>query len=89
LPDKLPQQLQHHFSRFVTRDEETDINIIVITAFEQQEARKNVVLDIDIFKELPNSAEDEEIWNTLNVMREFKNDVFFNLLTDQTIERFK
>lgn len=89
LPNKIPQQLQHYFSRIVTKDRNTDINIVVIAAFEQQEARKNVVLDIDIFKELPNGAEDGEIWNTLNVMREFKNDVFFNLLTDQTIERFK
>ncbi len=89
LPNKIPQQLQHYFSRIVTKDPSNNINIVVIAAFEQQEARKNIVLDIDIFKELPNSIEDDDIWNTLNVMRGLKNDVFFNLLTEQIIERFK
>jgi len=89
LPDILPQQLQHYFSRIVTQDEATSINIVVICAFEQNEARKSVVFDIDVFKELPSGFSKEEIWSTLDTMRNFKNDVFFNVLTEDAIKRFQ
>lgn len=59
-----------------------------------QEARKHekklpIILDIDIFKEEIYSVNDQGIWDSINKFREIKNSVFYESITENTMELYK
>jgi len=90
LPPLLPSKLENCFSRFVVSEETQGFTTIITQAFEHTEPGKDhVVLDIDVFKEFPNGVEDKQIWAVLAKMRDQKNQVFFECLSEKVIERFK
>jgi uncharacterized protein (TIGR04255 family) len=43
-----------------------------------------VILDLDVFKEAPEFASDEQVWEMLEVLRERKNKYFEGCITDKT-----
>lgn len=67
-------------------------SVCIITEFSEQPTPTSVptVFDIDAFREqlelAPNS---EAVWEVLGQLRAFKNDVFFNSLTDKALEAYK
>ena len=44
----------------------------------------SVILDLDVFKEAPEFASDEQVWEMLEVLRERKNKYFEGCITDKT-----
>jgi len=50
--------------------------------------RLPLILDIDVFSEISFINSDEEMWNKFEKLRKFKNDVFFDSITEKTKELF-
>lgn len=87
-PD-LPQGLATFFMRLVIPNPRLDCAAIVIVTMDKpSEAVLPLVLDIDVFRERsfdPNSA---DLWNAFEDLREFKNQIFFNSITEKAKELF-
>ena len=85
MPKNLPQSLTNFFLRLTIPKE--DIIAIIMQAFEVPGSKKlSFIFDIDVFK-LVDSHED--IWQIFNRLRDFKNEIFLNTITDKTKELFK
>ena len=51
--------------------------------------RLPLIFDIDVFREVNIVENKQEIWATFDQLRDFKNEIFFNSITDKTRELFK
>lgn len=93
VPAALPQELAGFFSRVIIVSRNIDALAVVTQALEPQAEQKvPVILDIDVYREVPAaewSASDPRIWDTLDQLREFKNQVFFECITEKTAELFE
>jgi uncharacterized protein (TIGR04255 family) len=92
IPASLPQELGGFFSRVVIVHRELDgaavVTQVLKTSFEN---KVQVVLDIDVFREAKETdwpANDPSVWGTLDRMRDFKNQIFFESITETTAELF-
>lgn len=88
---KLPQSLAHFFMQIVMPNQEIEASAIITETMEPptENQRLPLILDIDVFKERVYVDDKEEIWNDFEKLRVFKNDIFFNSITDKTKELFK
>ena len=92
LPASLPQELAGFFSRVTVLNRDIDAAAFVTQALESSlENKLQVVLDIDVFKEPkdPWQASDSSTWDKLEEMRNFKNRIFFESITEKTAELFE
>jgi uncharacterized protein (TIGR04255 family) len=48
-----------------------------------------LIFDVSVVHEANYSSEDPIIWDIFEKLREFKNEVFFNSITDKTREFFR
>ena len=90
IPKALPQVLGSFLTRIVVPDERNQITAIITQIF-QPGANKQaipVVLDIDVFKEKLFENENDA-WDTIDNLREFKNLAFFDSITEKTTELFE
>ena len=92
VPAALPQELAGFFSRIIIVNPNLDALAVVTQALEPAVDQKvPVILDIDVYREIPSaewSANDRRIWDALEQLREFKNQVFFESITEKTAELF-
>ncbi len=92
IPAALPQELGGFFSRIIVVHRELGGAAVVTQALETSfENKVQVILDIDVFKEAKEmewSASDPSVWATLGKMRDFKNQIFFESITEKTAELF-
>ena len=87
---KLPQGLAGFFMRLVIPDERSRaVAIITLTMEDPQEQVLPLIFDIDVFREAPFDVHGEEMWEALGQLRDYKNEIFFNSVTDKTRELFK
>ena len=84
----LPQQLAGFFMQVQLPQEDIGAMLILNEAMVPPSSPKvtSVVLDIDVFKEGLKLDSDEEVWNTLEVLRLRKNLVFEGCITNNTRE---
>lgn len=92
-PAALPQTLAGFLQRFVIARPNDNCIAIVTQALEESNPQVTpdgitVFLDIDVFKALELPPDSPEIWDTLQVLRDFKNDVFFEYLTEPSLELY-
>ena len=90
IPKALPQVLGSFLTRLVVPDERNQITAIITQMF-QPGANKQaipVVLDIDVFKEKLFENENDA-WDTIESLRDFKNLAFFDSITEKTTELFE
>lgn len=87
----LPQSLAHFFMQIVVPNQEIEASAIITETMEPptESQRLPLILDIDVFKERIYVDGKEEIWNDFEKLRVFKNDIFFNSITDKAKELFK
>lgn len=86
----LTQSLDHFYMQLAIQKPDI-LARAVITQTMESVTEKNLlplVLDIDVFKEATYTDE-ETMWDDIEKLRTFKNDIFFNSLTDKTKELFK
>jgi len=87
---KVPQGLAGFFMRLVIPDEKSkSIAIVTQTMEDPNERVLPLIFDIDAFQEAPLDVHGKEMWEALEQLREYKNEIFFNSITDRTRELFK
>lgn len=93
VPAALPQEIGGFFSRVVLLHREWDVAAFVTQALETSVGNKaQVILDIDVFRDVKDRdwlTTDPSVWTTLERMRNFKNVVFFESITEKTAELFQ
>jgi uncharacterized protein (TIGR04255 family) len=91
IPPELPQYISGFLTRVTIHDPQTDIGAHVAQALEASPPgnRLAVILDIDAYKQREFPTDDPAIEQTFDQLRAFKNLIFFNSLTDDTIRGFE
>jgi len=93
-PPTIPEGLNQELSSFLTRVEIRDPTIgahgILTQALEGvHEDYAPIVLDIDVFISRQFDPQDQEFWNSLDQLRDFKNTVFFESITEKSMGLFQ
>lgn len=87
---KVPQGLAGFFMRLVIPDEKSkSVAIVTQTMEDPQEQVLPLIFDIDVFREGVFDVQGKEMWEALEQLRDFKNEIFFNSITQKTRELFK
>lgn len=89
IPAKLPQALSSFFTRVVIPDPKTGA-VAILTQSLESAVSPNVVpvlIDIDVFVERPFETQ-EDVWTTLNRLRDIKNLIFFESVTEKALEPY-
>lgn len=88
---KLPQSLSHFFMQIIMPKPEIEANAIITQTMDKptESQRLPLILDIDVFKEAVYVDNKEKIWKDFENLRVFKNEIFFNSITEKTKELFK
>jgi len=88
---ELPQTISGFLIQIIIPNNEIESYAKVIMAMEKPTENKRlpIVFDIDVFKESGYVDNKEDIWDDFEKLREFKNEIFFNTITDKTKELFK
>lgn len=91
VPEKLPQGLSSFLTRVVIPIPSLGATAIIIQALEGIRGTDviPIILDIDVFKEAPFNANGKDAWGTIDKLRDLKNDIFFQSITEETTELFQ
>ena len=91
VPPELPQYVSSFLVRLVIHDPALDLAANVTQALEKglDPNNINIIFDIDAYKTGEFKPGSEEITNVLDMLRNFKNDFFFNSLTDKAVEVYE
>jgi uncharacterized protein (TIGR04255 family) len=91
VPAELPQGISSFLTRVTIHDPETGVSAHVTQASQPSSDthKLSVILDIDAYKEAQFSPEDAEVERVFLQLRKFKNLIFFNSLTDETLRQFE
>lgn len=87
----LPQSLSNFLMRIeIPNNEIGAIAIITQTMQKPTESQKlPLIFDIDVIKTDNYSGKESEMWKDFNLLRQFKNEIFFKSITEKTKELFK
>ncbi len=91
----IPPQLPQHVSSFLTRvtiqdpTREIAANIAQALVPSSDPRTPTIILDIDAYKQGEYAPDDPQIENIFLELRSFKNSIFFNSLTEETLRRFE
>jgi len=87
----LPQTLSYFLLRIEIPNHEIGaIAIIIQTVQKPTELQKlPLIFDIDVIKKANYTEKESDMWEDFNLLRQFKNEIFFNSITKKTKELFK
>jgi uncharacterized protein (TIGR04255 family) len=87
----LPQALAHFIMRLVVPKPEIESTAVINVIMEESTRTQMlpIIFDIDVFKITNRPGTNVEIWNDFEQLRVFKNEIFFNSITDKTKELFQ
>ena len=87
----LPQALEHFLMRLVIPNPEIGATAVINEVMEDQteQQRLPLILDIDVFKITSYQEDSNAIWEDFERLRSFKNEIFFNSITEKTKELFR
>lgn len=90
LPPELPRVLSDFQTRTTIRDEASGAAARVVQVLQSTpNERASMILDIDAFTEAGWSPDDPGVAVTLERLRDLKNLIFFNWLTDEMLRQFE
>jgi len=97
VPASLPQSLGGFLSRVIIPDPAKNCTSAVTQAFDGPPAERpdgsssiTVVLDIDVWRIVRlDASQAGDLWEGLDVLREQKNRIFFEYLTEKTVEMYE
>lgn len=90
VPPGLPQGISSFLTRIVIPNPEIKSYVIVTHALDRPEENfAPITLDIDAIKQCEYDPQSMDIWSDLENLRTFKNDVFFESITEKAAELFK
>lgn len=88
--EALPQGVSSFLTRIVIFEPNIVANAIIIQALEQFDPNvAPIILDIDVFKERIEGIEENEAWELIEKLRDFKNKIFFTSITKKLEELYK
>ena len=87
----LPQALSHFFLRIIINSDDDYLTAIITETFEKPTKDKKlpIILDIDAYKQKEYATDSPDLWNDFDKLREFKNQIFFNSITEKAKELFR
>ena len=87
---KLPQSLTHFYMQLVITRPDIRATAIITQTMENPTGNNQLplILDIDVFREAFYTDKDA-MWADFEKLHSFKNEIFFNSITDKTKELFK
>lgn len=93
-PPKIPDGVDQNLSGFLTRIriERPSIGAkgIVTQGWDDKNYKDmTVLLDIEVYIEKEFDPRKGEFWNCFDQLREFKNDIFFNSITEKTVRKYE
>lgn len=91
IPPGLPQTLSSFSTKVTIDDIENSIAAHVSQSFEANPLGEGIiiVLDIEAFQFVDLSPQDEKLVEYFGLLRKFKNDIFFNFVTEKTLGLFQ
>lgn len=87
---KLPQSVAHFYMQLVMPKPDIEATAVITQTMENvtEKNLQPLILDIDVFKEALYTDE-KKMWADFEKLRTFKNEIFFNSVTDKAKELFK
>ena len=91
IPPNIPQDFKRFFTRIEILNNDIEAIAILIQTMEDPTGSDMLplIVDIDAVKEKDYEGEMEDMWRDFEELHEFKNDVFFNIITEKTKELFR
>jgi len=91
IPPELPQVVRGFLTKITIYDPEKDVSAHVIQALQESKpgSQLAIILDIDAYKEREFSVDDPNIEQIFEQLRAFKNLIFFNSLTADTLKGYE
>lgn len=87
---KLPQAFRSFFMRLEMSNEKNDsLGMINIASQPADETGFPIIFDIDVIRNIDIFPNDDKLWSYLKKLRDFKNSLFFESLTEKAKEMFK
>ncbi|MBI4833754.1 MAG: TIGR04255 family protein [Planctomycetes bacterium] len=88
----IPNGLSEFLMRLVIPMPEMETTAIITETIDKMDNKTTklpLIFDIDVYKMKPFEPSSDNIWTEMEHLHKFKNDIFFNSLTDKTKELFK
>jgi len=86
----IPTTAEHFLTRIVIPIGNKPTKAIVTQLLEKATPQeKTIIIDIDVFRECSFDPDSDEFWDIIGTFREYKNIIFFNSVTEKTIEMCK
>lgn len=91
IPGDLPKTISNFLVRMTLVDESKNIKANITQALDSNidSLQIPIIFDIDVYKAGNFEPESLEIWQVFKDLREMKNRIFFNFITEDTVELFK
>lgn len=89
IPQEGPSLFINSLSRNTLIEPSQDILVHLTQAIETKENNIAIIIDIDAFKDKQFDLEKDVFWEDFKELREMKNNLFFNSLTEKTIDKYK
>lgn len=91
IPPDLPQTLSSFSSKVTIDDTDHSIAAHVSQSFAPNPSGEGIIitLDIDAFQFVDLSPQDDKLVENFGLLHEFKNDIFFNYVTEKTLGLFE
>jgi uncharacterized protein (TIGR04255 family) len=92
IPDNIPGVIRGFLSKIIVYDQEVDVSTNIVQALEKStkpDKHITVVLDIDSYKIVDFSLTNDEMWDIFGNLRNIKNQIFFNSITNETARLFE
>jgi uncharacterized protein (TIGR04255 family) len=88
---QLPQEVSHFFMRLEVPNPDIEATAIITQTMDKptKTQRLPLILDIDVFRITEYVGKTEEMWKAFEKLRDFKNDIFFNSVTEKAKELFR
>lgn len=83
----IPSDIKNFFMQLGTSHKE--LNAIITEAIIKINAELKFVIDLKVSKPLDTVLDDNSLWDAFNEIREFKNQLFFSIITDKTKNLFR
>ena len=90
-PQGLSVSIQEFLTRIVVHNDALDASAIITQALKKldTDGTNPLILDIDVYKVVALDPDDKLIWSIIDSFHDLKNGLFFNSITDETMETFK
>lgn len=91
ISQELPQSMLEFFMRIVIPDKETNNIGIIIETVDTKKITDRIfpfIFDIDVYRKIDPSVSISDLWEIVESLRDFKNQIFFNSVTEKTQNLF-